>query len=281
LTVTTAGATTPVASALPIAAPAAARHGANANLRRAAYVAIAVILLVFAIIEAAIVLPPALTKGLHVTWGMDLRMYLEHATRWLAGEGFYLPVQLAGPYVMEDVLGSAYPPVLLYLLVPFVWGLPWLVWWLVPLAVIGAAVVKARPSPWQWVALALILVYPRTWTIIVLGNPSMWAFAALSAGMVWKWPAVGVLLKATLAPFALVGIRSRSWWVGLGIALLLAVPFGAIWLDYLTVLLNAETRWGLGYTLGESPIALLLVVGLTRVRAPGARWSWRRAMAPG
>jgi hypothetical protein len=235
--------------------------------------ALAAVLLVFAVIEAAIVLPPALTKGLHVTWGMDFRLYVEHATRWLAGEGFYLPVQLAGPYVMEDVLGSAYPPVLLYLLVPFVWGLPWLVWWLVPLAVIGAAVVRSRPSPWQWVALALILVYPRTWTIIVLGNPAMWALAALAAGMVWKWPAVGVLLKLTFAPLALVGVRHRSWWYALGVAVLLALPFGMMWLDYLTALTNAETSRGIEYTLGEWPVALLLVVSLARW--PRGRWSWR------
>jgi hypothetical protein len=232
------------------------------------------VLVAFAVVEASIVLPPALTTGLHVTWGMDFRLYVEHATRWMAGEGFYLPVQLAGPYVIEDVQGSAYPPVLLYLLVPFVWGLPWLVWWLVPLAVIGAAVVKARPSPWQWVALALILVYPRTWTIIVLGNPAMWALAALAAGMVWKWPAVGVLLKVTFAPLALVGVRHRSWWYAAGVAVLLALPFGMMWLDYLTALLNAETSRGIEYTLGEWPVALLLVVALAEhdgLRTPGRR----------
>jgi hypothetical protein len=237
--------------------------------------AVVVVLLVFAVLEAAIVLPPALTSGLHVTWGMDFRLYVEHATRWMAGEGFYLPVQLAGPYVIEDVQGAAYPPVLLYLLVPFVVGLPWVVWWLVPLAVVGAAVVKSRPAPWQWVALALILVYPRTWTIVVLGNPAMWALAALAAGMVWKWPAVGVLLKATFAPLALVGIRHRSWWVALAVAGLLALPFGMMWLDYLTAVMNAETSRGLEYTLGEWPVALLLVVSLAG--SPGARWSWRSA----
>jgi hypothetical protein len=226
------------------------------------------VLLAFAVVEASIVLPPALTSGLHVTWGMDFRLYVEHATRWMAGEGFYLPVQLAGPYVIEEVQGSAYPPVLLYLLVPFVVGVPWVVWWLVPLAVIGAAVVKARPSPWQCVALALILVYPRTWTIVVLGNPAMWALAALAAGMVWKWPAVGVLLKVTFAPLALVGANDRRWWAALGVAALLALPFGTMWLDYLTAVMNAETSRGLEYTLGEWPVALLLVVGLLRYRLP-------------
>lgn len=233
--------------------------------RRGEVAAIAVtgLLLALAIVEAAIVLPQAFSR-LHVTWGLDLRLYLEHTENWLAGEGFYLPVQLAGPYVMEDVFGAAYPPVILYLLLPFAAGLPWIVWWLVPLGVIGAAVARSRPSWWQCAALALILVYPRTWMVIIYGNPSLWAFAALAAGMVWRWPAVGVLLKATLAPFALVGVRHKSWWLALAVAGMLAVPFGAMWLDYLTAMSNAESTRGPEYILGEWPIAILLVVGLYR-----------------
>jgi hypothetical protein len=145
----------------------------------------------------------------------------------------------------------------------------------VPLAIIGAAVARSRPSPWQWVALAAILVYPRTWTIIVLGNPAMWALAFLAAGMVWKWPAVFVALKATFAPLALVGIRDRRWWLALGGGLVLALPFGTMWLDFPVAVLNAQTSRGIEYTLGEWPIALLLVVSLARV--PAGRWSWRSA----
>lgn len=249
----------------------AAKPPPAVGLRAFGAFVVTVVLLVLAVVEAAIVLPPALTSGLHVTWGMDLRLYIEHATRWLAGEGFYVPVQLAGPYVIEEVFGSVYPPVLLYLLVPFVVGLPWVLWWMVPLTVIGAAVVRSRPAWWQWPLLALILVYPRTWTVIVLGNPSMWALAALAAGMVWKWPAVGVLLKATLAPLALIGVRHRSWWVGLGIAVLLALPFGLMWLDYITAVTNAQTRWGFAYTLGDWPVALLLVAGLWESRSQSDR----------
>lgn len=237
-----------------------------------AAVAVTGLLLLVAIVEATIVLPPALTSGLHVTWGMDFRLYLEHTANWLAGEGFYLPVQLAGPYVMEDVLGAAYPPVILYLLVPSALGLPWLLWWLVPLGIIGVAVARSRPSWWRLALLAAILCYPRTWTVIVLGNPAMWAFAALAAGMVWKWPAVGVLLKLTLAPFALVGARHRSFWVALAVAGMLAVPFGAMWLDYLTAMTNATSSRGLEYTLGEWPIAIALVLSLA---GRGHRWGYR------
>jgi hypothetical protein len=221
------------------------------------------LLLVFAGLEAAIVLPPALTTGIDVTWGMDFRAYLVHTVRWLGG-GFYLPEQLAGPYIVEDITGAVYPPVLLYLLVPFAWGAPWALWWLVPLGIVAAAVARSRPSPWQWVALAAILVYPRTWTVIVLGNPAMWALAALAAGMVWKWPAVFVALKVTFAPLVLVGIRDRGWWTALGIAAILTLPFAPMLPDFVVAVLNAQTSRGIEYTLGEWPIALLLVVGLLR-----------------
>lgn len=231
------------------------------------------LLLMFALLEAAIVLPPALSTGIHVTWGMDFRAYLEHAERWLAGGGFYLPEQLAGPYVVEDITGAVYAPVLLYLLVPFVWGLSWVVWWAVPLGIVAAAVVARRPSPWQWVVLAAILVYPRTWTVIVLGNPAMWAFAFLAAGMVWRWPAAFVPLKLTLAPFAIVGIGSRSFWKAAGVGLLLCLPFGYMWVEWVQAVVNAESSRGLEYTLGEWPIGILLVLGLIPA---GWRegWSW-------
>jgi hypothetical protein len=262
---------TPVAGDLAVTTESPRGAGAGERVRRVAALAITSVLLVFAAIEAAIVLPPALTTGIDVTWGMDFRAYMEHTQRWLAGEGFYLPAQLAGPYIVEDVTGAVYPPVLLYLLLPFVGGLPWALWWMVPLAVVAAAVVARRPSAWQLVALALILVYPRTWTVVVLGNPAMWAFAALAAGMVWKWPAVGVMLKVTFAPLALVGIRHRSWWYALAVAVLLALPFGLMWLDYVSVLLNTQTSRGIEYTLGEWPIALLLLLGLWRPKGEDVR----------
>jgi hypothetical protein len=241
---------------------------------KAAVVTITGLLLVFALLEAAIVVPAALSR-IDVTWGYDLRMYVAHAERWLADGTFYQAHQLAGPYIVEATEPAVYPPVILYLLVPLVAGVPWALWWIVPLAILGAAVARSRPSPWQWVALATILVYPRTWTIIVFGNPAMWALAFLAAGMVWKWPAVFVFLKTTYAPFALVGIRSRHWWLALGGGLVLALPFGTMWLDFPVAVLNAQTSRGIEYTLGEWPIAIALVVSLA---GGGARWPRGRSL---
>ena len=82
----------------------------------------------------------------------------------------------------------------------------------------------ADPSADVGVAvLAGLLVYPRTWAMLVYGNPSMWAFAALVAGLVWTWPAAWALLKPTRGPFVLLGIHRRAWWIGAEVALATAI----------------------------------------------------------
>ena len=69
-----------------------------------------------------------------------------------------------------------------------------------------------------------------------------------------------VLLKPTLVPFALVGCRHRSWWVGLGVLALVSVPFAAMWLDYVTVVQNARDPNGLMYSLNQVPTVMIPVV---------------------
>ena len=93
-----------------------------------------------------------------------------------------------------------------------------------------------------------------------MGNPAMWAIALAVAGIAFGWPAWGAALKLTFAPLALTGIRRRSWWYGLPVALALCLPFGSMWLDYLTVMRNTVSDRGLEYVMGEWPIALTLVV---------------------
>ena len=86
----------------------------------------------------------------------------------------------------------------------------------------------------------------------------MWIMAGSVAGLAWGWPALIAAIKPTLAPIALTGVRSRSWWIGAGIVVLAALPFGAMWLDYVTVIRNAQGA-DLPYILGEWPILLVLV----------------------
>lgn len=224
---------------------------------RFALVATTLVLLAFAVIEVWFL--AASTPRPDVTLGLDYRIYMERTGSWLAGEGFYQPHQLAGPYtVTEHPRPAFYPPVLLYLTVPFTL-LPAFLWWAVPLSIIGYCLWRLRPPVWTWPLLALALVYPRTIMLLFYGNPSMWAFAALAAGLVWTFPAPWVLLKPTLGPFAFVGMTRRAWWVGAAAAVLLAVPFGTMWLDYAVTIGNARNDEGLAYLLGEWPVAMALV----------------------
>jgi hypothetical protein len=225
--------------------------------------------LVFAALEASIVLPPASANG--VTLGMDFAIYQERAASWLAGDGFYHAYQLNGPYVVgEGAPPALYPPPLLYVLVPSL-VLPAVVWWVVPIGIIVASLWRMRPPIWTWPILAAVLCYPRTWIVLVYGNPSLWALAALAAGLVWTWPLAMVPIKPTLAPFALLGIRSRVFWVGVAIAVAASIPFGAMWIDYVTAMSNARNGLGLEYLVGELPIALALVIASLGRRWPTVR----------
>ena len=137
--------------------------------------------------------------------GRDYWLYMDRAESWLAGNGFYLPHQLAGPYTVT--MGDAtYPPVALILFVPFTM-LPTLAWWAVPAAISVAALRRIRPSGWGIVLLAAAVAYPRTWDLVIAGNPAIWSFAFLLAGLSWGFPGPFTALKLTLVPFAIAGIR--------------------------------------------------------------------------
>jgi hypothetical protein len=247
------------AAHLPLIAP---------RTRRYALLVLTGVMLAFAALDAAIVLPVSFTYHGGVAVGMDFGIYMDRTHDWLAGDGFYRSRQLTGqPYEIQNG-DSFYPPSLLYLLVPFALGLPAILWWVIPLTVIAVALVRIRPPLWTWPIMAFVLLLPRTAPVLVLGNPSMWVIAAAFAGVAWGWPAVMVLLKLTLSPVALIGIRRRSWWVALGVLVLVSLPFGAMWLDYATVLLNADNSRGVDYTLGEWPLML----------APLAAWLGRASL---
>jgi hypothetical protein len=225
------------------------------TLRLAPLVLTAVIL-AFAALEAAVVLPFSLAYDDGVAIGMDYRIYQDRTIDWLAGDGFYRERQLTGqPYVIQNG-DSLYPPTMLYLLVPFALGAPAVLCWLIPLALIALALVRLRPPTWTWPFMAFVLLLPRTTLVLVLGNPSMWLIAAAFLGVAWGWPAALVLLKPTLAPLALIGARRRAWWVALAALVLVSLPFGLMWLDYATALLDAQNGRGLEYTLGEWPLML-------------------------
>jgi len=198
---------------------------------------------------------------------VDYNLYVEATRRWLNGGGYYFPEQLAGPY---DVVPGVvlYPPVFALVMLPFL-VLPWWVYWALPIGAVIFAVNRHRPQPVVWPAIALCLWFPNTIVILVAGNPVMLMVGALALGTIWAWPSVFVLLKPTLGVFALFGIWRRSWWVALGVLILVSVPFAATWLDYIAVVRNARQALGPLYNLGQVPTMLL----------PLLVWTGRRAEA--
>ena len=114
------------------------------------------------------------------------------------------------------------------------------------------------------------------------GNPSMWVAAAVAAGTMFGWPAVLAALKPTLAPFALIGIRTKRWWIAaaaLGIVLVAMLPDCA---EYVRVIANLE-RQDLTYSLFDIPLVLIGLVawiGATRrIDRAGPRFIVMRAVS--
>ncbi len=204
--------------------------------------------------------------------GIDYRLYMNATSQWLSGGAFYAPWQATGPYALVDQQGFAtgailYPPIALYLFVPFTRLQP-VLWWGVPLALTAWGLWRLHPAPIAWPLMALCLWYPTSGLKILTGNPTMWVLAAVALGVLYHWPFVGVLVKPSLFPFALLGVRHRSWWVALLVLSLAGLPFAFLWRDWVVALLNAQGG-GLLYSVQEVPLLCLpLAACVGRARAP-------------
>jgi hypothetical protein len=226
---------------------------------------------VFGIVSAALILPSvdSLISAAPQFSGMgatDFDLYVNAARRWLADGSFYQPYQLQDPYNIAygDIL---YPPVVLWLMLPFV-VLPAFLWWALPLMVTAWGVARLRPDFVAWPLLALCISWPPTLVKVVTGNPVLWVVAAVTVGMVITGPAVLALIKPSLLPFALWGSPNRTWWLWLSAFAALCVPFGSMWLDWVEVVANSRGG-GLLYSAQEIPMLLLpLIAWLARTR-PG------------
>jgi hypothetical protein len=221
------------------------------------------------------------------SFAIDYGIYMGALDRWQAGNGWYQDRQLHGPYPIElgDVL---YPPVLIYLLFPFRYLGPWL-WTIIPAAIIGWVVWRHRPGPWAWVAIALCLAWPYSPAKFVFGNPVIWATAAVALGTIWWWPAAFAVLKPTVIPFALIGMRDRRWWLVIALLGVASLPFLADTLIYPRVLLDAQTnpidgRGGPFYSITEFPllaIPILAWLGRRRSASPADQPSRVDGVVPG
>lgn len=210
--------------------------------------------------------------------GADLTLYVQATRGWLSGSGFYPAHQLSGPYVITDG-DILYPPTAILLFLPFL-ILPAILFWLIPAAAVSWVLLRHRPAAWTWPLMALCLAYPPTTVKLVHGNPFIWVTMAVAFGTLYGWPAVFAVLKPTLAPFALIGIRARRWWmIAAGLALV-SLPFGTLWSQYLTVVMDSRNGAGALYSLSDVPLVLVpLVAWLGRSRGARTHSSWQRANA--
>jgi len=215
--------------------------------------------------------------------GIDYETYMRAARTWLSGGGFYPVDQLSGNWVFHDGDPAFLPPILyppdaLLLFVPFTY-LPAFLWWALPIGVTSWVLIRLRPHPAGWLCIALLLGLPESREPIFWGNPVMWAVAAEAAGFAFGWPGVLVLLKPTLAPFALAGAPRRSWVIGLAVLALLNIPFLPLWFQWVTVIQGSSLAPD--YSLSQySLMAVPLVAWLASDRRPLARAAaWASGLA--
>jgi hypothetical protein len=205
--------------------------------------------------------------------GGDLAYYRFVGQRWLETGVYYTPHQLSGPYEVQTQVDNLYPPHALYLFVPFIY-LPAILWWIVPLAIMAWVVWWCRPALWGLPILAAIVLFPKTPNQIIYGNTDMWIGAAIAAGVRWGWPSTLVSFKPSLAFFALLGIRGRSWWVAVAGIVLASLPLISLWLLYPTVMRNSSAQFT--YSLSNLPFFCLPIVAwlssTRRGTEPMRRW---------
>src|SRR4051794_15759422 len=200
-------------------------------------------------------------------WGADLRGYVEAPRSWLAGDGFYLPRQLHGPYRIElgDVL---YPPTALYVFIPFL-VLPYQLWWVLAVGLLGYVVWSWRPALWAVAAMLVCLAFPNQPVLYFRGAPVIVFAALVAAALRWKWPGALILLKPSILPFALIGVRTRGWWITAGILVVLTVPLIPLIPDWLRAVVDARGPEGWLYSVKDLPLLMVPVIAyLGRTRDP-------------
>lgn len=247
---------------------AAPKDGGLVSLSTVAFAGIAV-----AIASVSLIATLTVVFREHFILGGDFGLYEQAARRWLDGGSFYLDRQLQGPYEITegDVL---YPPVSLALFVPFLY-LPAVLWWAIPLGIVAWTLVWLRPAPWTWPLIAICLFNPWSIQLTHSGNPTIWIAAFVALSIRWPWVSVLVLLKPSLFPLALVGVRSRAWWIALVALGAVWALFGSMTRDWVDVVLDGRGRYsGFLYSWTHAPMAAVALVawlGSTRRYSPSPR----------
>jgi hypothetical protein len=200
-------------------------------------------------------------------WGGDLRDYLDATRSWLQGDGFYLPRQLHGPYATQlgDVL---YPPTALFVLIPFL-VLPAPVWWVLAVGLPAFLIWSWRPRPWAVALILVCLAFPNMAIVYFRGAPVIVITAVIAAALRWKWPGALLLLKPSILPFALIGIRTRGWWLTAGLLVVLTLPVLPLVPAWVQATMDSRGNGGWLYSLKDLPLMMVPVVAyLGRTRDP-------------
>ena len=197
--------------------------------------------------------------------GGDFGAYMAIGDRVLAGGPLYEPYQLEGPYVTQ-VGDSMYPPWTAPLFIVFA-AMPEPVaralWYGVTLGVYGLVLWRLRPRRWTLVAVLALLLLPGSIEAVWLGNPVLWCAMAVALGALYRWPAVFVLLKPSLFPFAALGLTDRRGWVVLAGFAIAAVVMLPLTLEWIAVVTNATGKFsGVLYSLANVPLLLAPLVAV-------------------
>jgi hypothetical protein len=193
--------------------------------------------------------------------GQDWAFYMDLARRWLETGVLYGDRQLTGlPYHVLVNVDNLYPPPAILLFAPFAVvpdPVSALLWWAVPLALVGLVFLRLHPAAWTWPFIAFAIVWPRTLGSLIVGNSDLLSAAFVAGGILWGWPGALGLYKLSVAPFALAGARRRSWWVCLAVIAVVSLAFLVIgaWSQYLT----AAANWDLPLDRQVPNIPILLI----------------------
>jgi hypothetical protein len=198
--------------------------------------------------------------------GVDLQIYLDASRRLLVGGAWFLDRQLGGPYELQmgDIL---YAPVAVWLFTPFL-VLPAILWWAIPVTIVGASIWHWRPAPLAWPFMAACLIWPYTPARFITGNPAMWVAAFAAAGLRLGWPGALVWLKPSLFPFAAIGFRHRGWWIVVAALVVGSLPFLSVTRQWVTVMLDGRGG-GLLYSAVDVPTVLIPVLAWMGRRTRG------------
>lgn len=193
-------------------------------------------------------------------YGNDLAYYANLARNLFSGGQWFPDNQLHGPwtitFVVSDVL---YPPAAAWVFAPFIWLPVWTLW-LATIAVLAWVIRDWRPAPWTWPLMALCLLWPMTFLKVIAGTSTLFVVIAVALGLRFKWPSAFILLKPSLFPLALIGIRSRGWWIALGVIVVASLPFLRETLLYPQVILDSRNPNGALYSLVDLPIVAFPII---------------------